>query len=67
MQFGLIAAGIAMLLAVFGPVEGAELGIKHSRGKREGKGISFLDDRTQQFLLKLCRSCLISTKGKSLS
>ena len=52
MQFGLIAAGIAMLLAVFGPVEGAELGIKHSRGKREGKGISFLDDRTQQFLLK---------------
>ena len=51
MQFGLIAAGIAMLLAVFGPVEGAELGIKHSRGKREGKGISFLDDRTQQFFI----------------
>ena len=51
MQFGLIAAGIAMLLAVFGPVEGAELGIKHSRGKREGKGISFLGDRTQQFFM----------------
>ena len=50
MQFRLIASGIAMLLAVFGPVEGAKIGVKPSVDKRKGKCISFLENQMHQFL-----------------